>query len=333
MTAPATLPGSSHAAAPSGYCGRFAPSPTGPLHFGSMVAALASFLEARQQQGRWLLRMEDLDTARCSPQAADLILRQLEAHGLEWDGPVLYQSQRSTHYQTALDRLTQAGQAYPCACTRSELARITPQRHGSDGALIYPGCCRAGLVPGRSARAWRLRVERQQLTFEDAIQGPQTQPLDSAVGDFILRRADGLFAYQLAVVVDDAEQGITHVLRGADLLDSTPRQILLQQLLGYPTPHYAHVPVAVDQQQQKLSKQTRALAVSLQQPSITLHAVLEFLGQQPPAELQRASLAELWHWAQTHWRLTRVARSLREPCPISALASPQNHSALTGAPS
>lgn len=324
MTGLLSLLGDTPAHSPPAYCGRFAPSPTGPLHFGSMVAAVASFLDARQQQGRWLVRMEDLDTPRCQPHSAELILRQLEAHGLEWDGPVLYQSQRNAHYQAALDQLQQKGLAYPCSCTRSELARITPQRFGSDGALIYPGCCRAGLPAGRSARAWRLKVDSQRIEFDDAIQGHQSQQLDRDVGDFILQRADKLFAYQLAVVVDDAAQGITQVVRGADLLDSTPRQMLLQQHLGYPTPRYAHLPLAVDAQQQKLSKQTQAAAVSLQQPHIVLHAVLEFLGQQPPHESYGAGLAELWHWALAHWQLARVPRRLHLPCPVIESASTEN---------
>lgn len=293
------------------YCGRFAPSPTGPLHFGSLVAAVGSCLDARRNGGRWLLRIEDVDRPRCQPGAADEILRLLEAYGFEWDGEVMHQSQRDESYRTALERLLAAGRVFPCACTRSELADSQlsqPARLASDGALVYPGTCRAGLPQGRAARAWRLRVDAARITFEDAVQGPIEQDLARDVGDFVLLRADGLFAYQLAVVVDDAEQDITHVVRGADLLDSTPRQILLQQLLGLPTPGYAHLPVAINGAGEKLSKQTRATPLNRGQARPALLAALRFLGQQPPAELRDASLAELWQWGIAHWSLENVPR-------------------------
>ncbi|MDX9952048.1 MAG: tRNA glutamyl-Q(34) synthetase GluQRS, partial [Methylophilaceae bacterium] len=240
------------------YRGRFAPSPTGPLHFGSLVAALASYLEARQQQGEWLLRMEDLDTPRNMPGAADAILRSLEAFGFEWDGPVVYQSERHDLYAAALARLQEDGLVYPCGCTRKEIADSAI--HGIEGA-IYPGTCRSGLPPGKTARAWRIRAENRTIGFDDAIQGHVAQNLARDIGDFVLKRADGFYAYQLAVVVDDADQGITHVVRGADLLDSTPRQIYLQQVLGLPAMHYAHIPVVLNAQGEKLSKQTQAAAV------------------------------------------------------------------------
>jgi glutamyl-Q tRNA(Asp) synthetase len=287
------------------YRGRFAPSPTGPLHFGSLVAAAGSFLEARKRGGEWRLRMEDVDMPRCSKAAADEILRTLEACGFAWDGPVVWQSRCGDAYAAALERLKAAGRVFACACTRRELA---DSAIASDGAAIYPGTCRQGLPAGRPARAWRLRVGDARIGFDDAIQGRTDSDLAFDAGDFILRRADGLFAYQLAVVVDDAAAGITHIVRGADLLASTARQIFLQQCLGLQTPVYAHLPVAVNTAGEKLSKQTRAAPVDGAHPGPALFAALEFLGQRPPPELSGATLSELWAWAQAHWQLTRVPR-------------------------
>ena len=293
------------------YRGRFAPSPTGPLHFGSLVAAVGSFLEARTRHGAWHLRMEDVDAPRCSPAAAGEILRALEACGFAWDGEVVWQSRRGEAYAAALERLKAGGRVFPCACTRRELAdsAIAP-----DGAAIYPGTCRAGLAPGRSARAWRLRVDDATVSFDDAIQGRIVSDLARDAGDFILLRADGLFAYQMAVVVDDAETGITHVVRGADLLASTSRQIYLLQCLGVPTLEYAHLPVVVNAAGEKLSKQTRAAAVDYLRPGPALFAALEFLGQRPPAELSAADLHDLWAWARSNWQLSRVPRG---PAPMA----------------
>ena len=287
------------------YRGRFAPSPTGPLHFGSLVAATGSFLEARARGGEWHLRMEDVDTPRCSPVAATEILRALEACGFAWDGEVVWQSRRAEVYAAALEWLKAAGRVFPCACTRRELAdsAIAP-----DGAVIYPGTCRQGLPAGREARAWRLRVGDARVSFDDAIQGRIASDLAGEAGDFILLRADGLFAYQLAVVVDDAGIGITHVVRGADLLASTSRQIFLQRCLGVPTPGYAHLPVAVNAAGEKLSKQTRAAPVDISRPGPALFAALEFLGQRPPMELSGASVQDIWAWASTNWRLDHVPR-------------------------
>ncbi len=294
------------------YRGRFAPSPTGPLHFGSLVAAMGSYLEARSHGGEWLLRIEDVDAPRCSPAAADSILRTLAACGFEWDGEPLWQSRRSEAYAAALERLKDAGTVFPCACTRRELAdsALAP-----DGAAIYPGTCRAGLAPGREARAWRLRVGQARIGFDDAVQGRIESDLAAEAGDFVLRRADGLFAYQLAVVVDDADAAITHVVRGADLLLSTARQIYLQQCLGVPTPAYAHLPVAVNAAGEKLSKQTLAVAIDNTRPVLALHAALDFLGQRPPADLGRGTVAELWAWAGANWRLQQVPRG---PATVSA---------------
>jgi glutamyl-Q tRNA(Asp) synthetase len=288
---------------PCEYVGRFAPSPTGPLHFGSLVAALGSCLEARAHDGRWLLRMEDVDEPRCSGQAADSILRTLDAYGFEWDGPVMVQSHRTARYREVLDGLRAAGHVYPCACTRRELADVAL---AGDGAAIYPGTCREGVPAGRPARAWRLRTDAREIVFPDAVQGGRCQQLARDVGDFVLLRADGYFAYQLAVVVDDADQGITHVVRGADLIDSTPRQIFLQRCLGWATPAYAHLPVALNADGEKLSKQTRAPAIDVGYPANALVAALDFLGQMPPADLPSASVSEAWAWARAEWRLARV---------------------------
>ena len=287
------------------YRGRFAPSPTGPLHFGSLVAAVGSYLDARCCGGEWLVRMEDIDPPREMPGAADLILQTLEAYGFEWDGAVLYQSTRSEAYESALERLRQEGALYACACTRKEI--IDAARRGIDGP-VYPGTCRSGLN-GREARAWRVRTTQQEIAFEDAIQGHQAQVLERDIGDFVLKRADGFYAYQLAVVVDDAAQGISHVVRGADLLDSTPRQIHLQRLLQLPTPHYAHLPLATNGAGEKLSKQTLAPALSLDQAPVMLWQALHFLGQMPPRELATADLDSLWQWARQHWQLGAVPRT------------------------
>ena len=287
------------------YRGRFAPSPTGPLHFGSLVAATGSYLEARTRGGEWLLRIEDVDAPRCSAAAADDILRVLEACGFEWDGQPVWQSRRSEAYAAALHRLKAAGQIFPCACTRRELAdsAIAP-----DGAAIYPGTCRTGLPPGREARAWRMRVGQAQIAFDDAIQGPIRSVLADDAGDFVLRRADGLYAYQLAVVVDDAEGGITHVVRGADLLLSTARQIHLQGCLGVATPAYAHLPVAVNAAGEKLSKQTLAMPLDAARPVPALIAALHFLGQSPPTDLAGSLVSDVWAWAVENWRLKSVPR-------------------------
>jgi len=285
------------------YVGRFAPSPSGPLHFGSLVAAVASWLDARAAGGRWFVRMEDLDRPRCEPGAADAILRQLETYGLAWDGAVLVQSRRDDAYAEALDALKESGAAYPCACTRSQLAQAPRNR---EGEIIYPGTCRKGLPAGAVARAWRVRVPDVSTRFHDRIHGDLQQSLAHDVGDFIVRRADGLFAYQLAVVVDDAFQGITHVVRGADLLWNTPRQIYLQTLLGLPTPSYAHVPLITNAAGQKLSKQTLAPALPGTGRSAVLAQALAALGHPPPAELAGAEPAELLAWAGAHWKIENV---------------------------
>jgi len=287
------------------YCGRFAPSPTGPLHFGSLVAAVGSYLDARAHGGRWLVRMEDVDSERNVPGAADAILRTLEACAFEWDGEVLYQRRRSDAYAAALERLQVAGLAYGCACSRREIAD-SASGHAVDGGLVYPGTCRGGLPPGRAARAWRLRVPDVEVGFDDRIQGRLAQRLARDVGDFVLRRADGPFAYQLAVAVDDEFQGISDVVRGADLIASTPRQIWLQRCLGYATPRYAHLPVATNAAGEKLSKQTCAPALVPGREAADLIAALSFLGQPVPAALAAATPAEVWTWAFANWSFAAV---------------------------
>lgn len=282
-----------------GYIGRFAPSPTGPLHFGSLIAAVGSYLDARTQRGQWRVRMEDVDEPRCSQTHADEILHLMQAYGFEWDGEIIYQSQRKERYQAALDKLVESGLAYPCACTRREIADSSLA--GIEGP-VYPGTCRGGLH-GRAPRAWRVRVDDAPVCFADRLQGKQCQNLEADIGDFVIRRADGYFAYQLAVVVDDAEQNITHIVRGADLLASTPRQIHLQKLLGHATPEYLHLPVAVNEAGQKLSKQTLAAPLVSSKAGASLVAALRFLGQNPPPGLSEAGVAEIWQWAGAHWTL------------------------------
>ncbi len=291
------------------YRGRFAPSPTGPLHFGSLVAALGSYAEARAQGGEWLVRMEDLDRPREVPGAARAILATLEAFGFEWDGPVIYQSQRTAAYAAALDQLGEQGLLYACTCSRREIAAAGLP--GPEGPL-YPGTCRTRALGRRGARAIRLRVETPPIGFQDAVQGPVTQDLETELGDFILRRADGLHAYQLAVVVDDASQNISHVVRGADLTRSTPRQILLQHYLGLPTPIYAHLPLVLDGQGSKLSKSDAAAPVDSRNPVPTLLQAWAFLGQPALAE-PPLNPAEFWGQALTSWRLARVPAAARRP--------------------
>jgi glutamyl-Q tRNA(Asp) synthetase len=282
------------------YIGRFAPSPTGPLHAGSLVAALASYLDAKAHRGQWLIRIEDVDEARTAPGAAESILRDLAAFGMRPDGEVLWQSRRSARYQAAFDRL--AGHTYPCACTRREIA---DSRLGiaTDGADVYPGICRNGLPAGKTARAFRLRVPDTQnrderIVFQDRRLGLVTQHLATEVGDFVLKRADGFWAYQLAVVADDADQQVSHVVRGADLLNSTGRQIYLQKLLGLPTPEYLHVPVVVNASGEKLSKQTGARPLDLTHPQSELLQAAQFLGL--PIQ-QAASLDDFWGKAAAAW--------------------------------
>jgi glutamyl-Q tRNA(Asp) synthetase len=287
---------------PSLEVGRFAPSPTGPLHFGSLLTAVASFVHVRANAGRWLLRIEDLDTPRCMPGAVDSILQTLQRHGLWWDD-LTYQHERIALYRHALDQLEAAAHTFVCTCSRSQL-------HDAD---VYPGTCRERALAGRGANSIRLRVPARTVEFIDGIQGRYSQRLDRDVGDFVVFRRDGIFAYQLAVVVDDAAQGITHVLRGADLLDNTPRQILLFELLGATPPIYLHVPVLADRKGHKLSKQTAASAVHNESASDNLVAALELLGQSPPSSLCRARPSDVLDWAVEHWDLDSVPRGPINP--------------------
>ncbi|MDB5845543.1 MAG: Glutamate--tRNA ligase [Polaromonas sp.] len=334
------------------YQGRFAPSPTGPLHAGSLVAALASWLDARAHGGQWLVRIEDVDTPRCVHGADLAILAQLAACGLVPDAPPVYQSQRGTLYQQALDQLMESGRAYPCGCTRQDIARALAasgharQRHGE---LVYPGTCRQGLH-GHSARAWRLRVDKNErnsafaqsghalpaidfivnpvintldteVVWDDRRLGRQHQNVSREVGDFVLRRADGLWAYQLAVVVDDAAQGITQVVRGADLADNTARQILLQRALGLPTPQYLHTPLVLGANGEKLSKQNGAQALDTRDPLAALNRAASVLG----LAAQTGPVADaLAGWVNA-WRDTRVCP---ENAPVPAAVAHHPHQAV-----
>ncbi|OGA48398.1 MAG: tRNA glutamyl-Q(34) synthetase GluQRS [Betaproteobacteria bacterium RIFCSPLOWO2_12_FULL_62_58] len=296
------------------YRGRFAPSPTGPLHFGSLVAAVGSYLEAKTHGGEWLVRIEDLDPPRVVPGAIDEILRTLEACGMHWDGDLVRQSSRDDAYHAALHELKQRGLVYPCACSRRE---ITDSAVSGIEGHVYPGTCRAGLPSGKTARALRLDTRGARIEFDDALQGRIRQNIETETGDFIVYRADRVFAYQLAVVIDDAEQGITDVVRGADLLDSTPRQIYLQRLLGRVTPRYAHLPLAVNAQGEKLSKQTLAPAIDPRRPVPQLAATLRFLGHEPPHDLGDHDVSSFWQWAHENWDVARVPRARTLPAPAT----------------
>ncbi len=294
------------------YRGRFAPTPSGPLHFGSLLAAMASYLDAGANGGEWLVRIEDVDPPRIVPGAADRILHTLELYGFQWHGPVMYQSRRGVAYRAALAELSRLGLVYRCVCSRKAL--LENARRGVDG-LVYPGVCRALNLATRQA-ALRFRAPAGRVIFADAIQGRVACDLATECGDFVLQRADGVYGYQLAVVVDDAEQGISHIMRGADLLTSTPRQIALQQALGLPSIRYAHLPVALDRHGDKLSKQTLATAIDDRQPLPALKLAARFLGLAPPVDL--AGLDEFWHWAVAAWpsRLVRPLRGYRQPLVI-----------------
>lgn len=285
------------------YKGRYAPSPTGPLHFGTLVAAVGSYLQAKCQQGQWLMRIEDVDTTRSVIGAADNMLQTFEAFGFEWDGEVIYQSERTELYEQALIALSEKGLVYPCTCSRKKISADIIE---GAAAGIYNGKCRLRTLPLDEQHALRIRVEDTRITFDDAVMGRVTQQLDTHCGDFIIKRRDGLFAYQLAVVVDDALQGITEVVRGADLLDSTARQIYLQQQLGYAQPHYLHLPLVIDENQKKLGKSTGGATLDSTQPVKSLFAALSHLGQQPPTELETTDLHSFWQWAIEHWNIRHI---------------------------
>ena len=308
-----------HAVPDHGYVGRFAPSPTGPLHAGSLVAAVASYLDARAHLGRWLLRIEDIDTPRVQRGATESIIGLLARLGMQPDGPPTFQSANLKRYAAALDVLRAAGEVYPCSCTRAELAdsrlrwatpeeaerQATGKRSSASGdaasspELVYPGTCREGLASGRSARSWRVRVPARPIGWSDRNGHVHHDALQSMVGDFVVYRADGIWAYQLAVVVDDGDQGITDIVRGCDLEGSTSRQIHLQSLLGLPCPRYLHIPVVLAPDGQKLSKQTGARAIEFSDPIQVLNQALIHLGLDA---VRAGSLDEFWPLAVERWR-------------------------------
>lgn len=286
------------------YRGRFAPSPTGNPHLGTLIAAVASYLQARKNNGEWLLRIEDVDTHRRVPGADDTLLKTLDKFGFEWDHAVVWQSSRSVYYQQALEQLIADERAFPCTCSRKLLAQTTNELSG-----IYPGTCRTRKLPMQHEHAIRLRVADATISFNDAVAGEYSQSLARDCGDFVVKRRDGLFAYQLAVVVDDARQGVTEVVRGADLLDSTPRQIYLQRCLGYPEPAYLHLPLILDPDGRKLSKSEGAAELNPAKPGLSLHAALSHLGQRPPAELAHAQVADIWQWSLEYWDISRIPKT------------------------
>ncbi|MDP3361037.1 MAG: tRNA glutamyl-Q(34) synthetase GluQRS [Methylobacter sp.] len=278
--------------------GRFAPSPTGPLHLGSLYTALAGFLQARSQQGQWRLRIDDLDTPRNVKGAADAILTTLDSFGLHWDGEVAYQSRHGDRYDDIISDLQGHQLIYPCTCSRKELTENARENTLPD---VYPGICRHRETIPHQPYALRIKTDSRSISFHDELQGLMTHQLAEQDGDFIIKRKDGVIAYQFAVVIDDELQQVNHIVRGFDLLEATPKQIFLQQLLGLATPGYMHVPVIVDGQGFKLSKQTQATAVDLAAPEQVLFGLLVLLRQTPPVELKRASVGELLDWAVAHW--------------------------------
>ncbi|MDH5483835.1 MAG: tRNA glutamyl-Q(34) synthetase GluQRS [Gammaproteobacteria bacterium] len=288
---------------PIPYRGRFAPSPSGALHFGSLIAAVASYLDARCHQGTWLVRMEDVDEGRNQAGAADDILFTLEHYGFEWDEAVIYQTQRKQAYAQAVNHLFEKGLAYRCTCSRREL--VAQARTGSFGP-IYPGTCRDKHHPVSARHAIRIHTTDTPVEFTDRLMGHQQQNLQRELGDFIIRRRDGFFAYQLAVVVDDEAQQVNQVVRGHDLLDSTARQIYLQRCLGYAESQYLHLPIALNPDGEKLSKQTHAPPISKKSAAPNLYRALKFLGQQPPADLQRDSLGYIWQWSAENWDSNKI---------------------------
>ncbi|RCV90387.1 tRNA glutamyl-Q(34) synthetase GluQRS [Billgrantia montanilacus] len=298
----------------TGYRGRFAPTPSGALHFGSLIAALASFLDARRAGGHWLLRIEDIDPPRCPPGAADTILRQLEAFGLHWDGPVRWQHGRDEAYEAALERLRSQGLAYPCSCSRKQWRDLP----------IYPGWCRHGVREPGKPLAWRLRSDKglRPVTWQDRLFGTQRfDPVE--LGDVVLKRKDELWAYQLAVVIDDADQGITDVVRGFDLLDNTPWQRQLQHALGLTEPRYLHLPLVMNRDGQKLSKQNLAPALPEEERAVRplLHRALAMLDQAPPETLALAPAAEQLDWAIAHWDVDRIRPEAARPAAAADMAA------------
>jgi len=303
---------------PASYIGRFAPSPTGPLHFGSLVAAVASYLQARTHGGQWLLRIEDIDPPREQAGATDAILTALDRYAFEWDGDVIMQSASRQEHDAALQSLLERKLAYPCGCSRRDLEGAPRGPLGT----IYPGTCRGGC--GATETAIRARTTDTPIAFVDALQGLQSQCLERESGDFVIRRRDGLIAYQLAVVVDDYVQGVTQILRGIDLMDSTPRQIWLQQLLGYRTPDYVHIPVVTHPNGDKLSKLTGAEGIPIKGRARALFAALVALQQNPPPGLRDSRLADVWQWAMEDWQLPALRGQTAVSTDSAALAPIKN---------
>ena len=291
------------------YKGRFAPSPTGPLHFGSLVAAVGSYLQARHAKGKWLVRIDAIDPPREQEGAADNILSTLEQFGFEWDEQILYQSKRQSYYQDVVDELIRQQLAYPCSCSRSSILKKTGQRKGK---IIYPGFCRNGPLEKLSDYSIRLRTNRELIRFNDLIMGEQTVDLEASQGDFIIQRRDHLFSYHLASGIDDVEQGITEVVRGSDLLNCTPNQLHVQHVLKFRSPQYCHLPIAVSENGQKLSKQTHAQPIEPHDAANLLVKTLKFLGQVPPIELINSSKEEVWNWAIKHWQLNLVPQQSQQ---------------------
>ena len=283
------------------YRGRFAPSPTGPVHYGTLIAAVGSYLQAKKNHGEWFIRIDDIDTCRVVDGADDDILRTLEHFGFEWNGKSIYQTQQIESYQQALDQLKSQSLIFPCLCSRKQLART--------GSNIYPGTCRHRSLPEKKEHALRVSSQDINIKFDDIVMGKQLQNIKQQCGDFIIKRRDGLFAYQLAIVVDDAAQGITEVVRGADLLSSTHRQIYLQQLLNYATPRYCHLPLAVNETGNKVSKSEQATKVDIKNKERLLVNALNFLGQQTPKDLRNSQLTDIWLWAIEHWNIKKVPKT------------------------
>lgn len=283
--------------AESDYIGRFAPTPSGPLHFGSVIAALGSYLQAKYHKGKWLVRIEDIDQPRVRFGADKLILEQLEKLGLHWDGEIVYQNTRLELYENALKKLKSLNYCFPCTCSRKETANKP-----------YPGTCRNGIKNKKKNQSIRLKTNGEEIAFADLLQGTYAQILEKEIGDFVIKRTDGLFAYHLAVVIDDAEQNITEIVRGVDLIDSTPRQIYLQKLLKLETPNYFHLPIAIDESGNKISKQADAKAINSNTATKTLFHALEFLGQLPPIEANDSDKESLIKWAIQNWNINSLPR-------------------------
>ncbi len=300
------------------YRGRFAPTPSGPLHFGSLTTAVASYLQAKSQQGEWLVRIDDVDPPRIAEGAIDSILQCLEKYGLIWDGSVFYQSKRNSAYQTALDSLIELDLLYPCACSRKDILEVTTPinvkvnatHRSANNPSVYPGICRNGVQQGKKANTLRIKTDNSLIEFNDLFFGKSIQNVQTEVGDFLIQRVGGYFAYHLAVAVDDDFQGITEIIRGRDLMDSTHRQIYLQKLLKLNTPRYGHLPLVIDENGYKMSKQNyNEIDVLNSEPVDTLHKALLFLGQHPPSEILDGDLSSLWKWAITHWQPKNIPKS------------------------